>query len=72
MVRTAGENRTRYTSHSWWGALSAELQRYAARKIDKFETSVCRLSFTVDKYGANLSLVRRVLYQEQQQKSPAE
>jgi len=58
MVRTAGGIRTRENLVSQASALSAELQRYAARKIDKFETTGCRFSFTVDKNAANLFLVR--------------
>jgi len=58
MLRTAGEIRTRDNLVSQASALSAELQRYAARKIDKFDTSGCRFSFTVDENAANLFLVR--------------
>lgn len=57
-VRTVGGNRTRDLTLSQKIALSAELQRYAARKIDKFETTGCHFAFTVDKNAANLFLVR--------------
>ena len=60
MVRTAGGNRTRDNLVSQASALSTELQRYAARKIDRFELNVHRFFFVVDKYGANLFSVRRV------------
>ena len=72
MVRTAGGIRTRDNLVSQASALSAELQRYAARKIDKFETTGCHFSFTVDKNAANLFLVRWVPNPELQRKSPAE
>lgn len=62
MVRTAGGDRTRDNLVSRTSALSAELQRYAPRKIDKFELIVRRFSFVVDKFGANLFLVGRVLF----------
>ena len=39
MVRTAGGIRTRDNLVSQASARSAELQRYASRKIDKFETT---------------------------------
>ena len=35
MVRTAEGIRTRYTSLSWRGALSIELQRYARRNLSQ-------------------------------------
>ena len=62
MVRTAGGDRTRDNLVSQASALSAELQRYAARKIDKFECIFLRFSFAVDKNSANLFSVRRVLF----------
>ena len=62
MVRTAGGNRTRDNLVSRTSALSTELQRYAVRKIDKFELFVCRFSSVVDKFGATLFLVGRVLF----------
>ena len=62
MVRTTGGNRTRDLWLSQSIALSTELQRYAGRKIDKFELIVRRFSFVVDKFGANLFSVGRVLY----------
>ena len=62
MVRTAGGNRTRDNLVSQSSALSTELQRYAGRKIDKFELIVRRFSFVVDKFGASLFSVGRVLF----------
>jgi hypothetical protein len=62
MVRTTGGDRTRDNLVSQSSALSAELQRYAARKIDKFELIVSHLSFAVDKHSANLFSVGRVLF----------
>ena len=61
-VRTAGGNRTRDNLVSRTSALSTERQRYAARKIDKFDLVVGRFSFVVDKFGASLFLVGRVLF----------
>ena len=70
MVRTAGGDRTRDNLVSQASALSAELQRYAARKIDKFESIVSRFSFAVDKNSANLFLVRRVLFPKSNSEKP--
>ena len=70
MVRTAGGDRTRDNLVSQASALSAELQRYAARKIDKFESIVSRFSFAVDKNSANLFAVRRVLFPKSYSEKP--
>ena len=70
MVRTTGGIRTRDNLVSQSSALTAELQRYAARKIVKFETSVCRFSFAVDKNSANLFTVGRVLFPKSYSEKP--
>ena len=70
MVRTAGGNRTRDNLVSQSSALSTELQRYAGRKIDKFELIVRRFSFVVDKFGASLFSVGRVLFPISYSKKP--
>ena len=70
IVRTAGGDRTRDNLVSQASALSAELQRYAARKIDKFESIVSRFSFAVDKNSANLFAVRRVLFPKSYSEKP--
>lgn len=70
MVRTAGGDRTRDDLVSQASALSAELQRYAGRKIDEFGLIVSRFSFVVDKFGANLFSVKRVLFPNSYSEKP--